>query len=416
LFSAASLIAPFRALRPLPEQAAAVAAPPYDVLSSSEARALAAGNPYSFLHVSKAEIDLPEGSDPYAPEVYERAATSFARLVRDGILVRDEKPMYYAYRLSMPWGDGLHVQTGFAAAASVAAYAAQRIRRHELTRPEKEDDRVRQIEAVNAQTGPVLLAYPDCPRADALLAEVTGAPAEVDVTARDGIRHQLWPIDDDAVLSALTLAIEALPALYIADGHHRSAAAARIAARRHLPGREQASDRFLAVLFPQAQMRILDYNRVVTDLAGLGEDGFLDRLNEFWDVLPAATAVKPANAGEVGLYLPGRWFHLHIRPQYVPDDPVGALDVQLLTDRLLAPILGIADLRRDRRIDFVGGMRGLGELKRRVDGGEMAAAFALVPTSMAALMKVADAGLIMPPKSTWFEPKLADGLVSHVLD
>lgn len=410
------LIAPFRALRPQPQFAANVCAPPYDVLSTEEARVLAAGNEYSFLHVSKAEIDFPPDTDPYAPQVYERAAANLATLIEQGILQRDGQAMYYAYRLTMPWPEGEHVQTGFAAAALVAAYDAQRIRRHELTRPDKEDDRVRQIDAVGAQTGPVLLAYPDCPPADALLDQATASVPAIQVTARDGIRHELWPISDPTVLTGLTLAIEALPALYIADGHHRSAAASRIAAQRHKEGIEQASDRFLAVLFPQAQMRILDYNRVVSDLNGLSEAEFLEQLNDCWDVLPASGPVKPARVGEVGLYLPGRWFRLHIRPQFVPADPVGALDVQLLTDRLLTPILGIGDLRRDQRIDFVGGMRGLSELEKRVDHGGMAAAFAMFPTSMPALMQVADAGLIMPPKSTWFEPKLADGLVSHVLD
>ena len=404
-----SLIKAFTGLRPAPGQAAAVAAPPYDVLSSAEARERAAGKPYSFLHISKPEIDLPAGTDPYAPEVYAKAAANLAQMVAQGIMQRDASPSYYAYRLIM----GDHVQTGLVAAASVAAYDAGRIKKHEFTRPDKEDDRVRQIEATNSQTGPVLLAYPQAPEVDALLRQATaGAPA-ADVTADDGIRHTLWVISGTAMVAALTAAVEALPALYIADGHHRSAAASRVCATRQGAGE---SGYFLAVMFPHHEMRILDYNRVVVDLNGLDEAGFLRRVAENFSVLAAADLEKPSQPGQFRLYLPGRWLQLDIRPELIPQaDPVARLDVSLLSDHLLTPILGIADLRRDKRIDFVGGMRGLAELKRRVDSGEMAAAFALFPTRMEDLMAVADAGNVMPPKSTWFEPKLADGLVSHLI-
>ena len=408
------LIKPFAGLRPAPGQAPAVAAPPYDVLSSDEARLRAAGKPWSFLHISKPEIDLPPGTDPYAPEVYAKAAENLERMLAAGILQRDAAPCYYAYRLSMPTAAGEHVQTGLVAAASVADYATNRIRKHEFTRPDKEDDRVRQIEALNAQTGPVLLAYPTCPDADTLLAQVaTGAP-DADVTATDGIRHTLWVVRDAALIEKISTAVNLLPALYIADGHHRSAAAARVAATRHGAG---SSGYFLAVMFPHHQLRILDYNRVVKDLGGVSEAVFLARVATNFAVSPNTSQVKPARPGEFGLYLPGRWFRLSIKPELVPAaDPVARLDVSLLTEFLLRPVLGIEDLRRDKRIDFVGGIRGLGELETRVNSGEMAAAFALYPTRMEELMAVADAGEVMPPKSTWFEPKLADGLVSHVLD
>jgi uncharacterized protein (DUF1015 family) len=408
------LIRPFAALRPLPERAAAVAAPPYDVLSSEEARARAAGKPYSFLHISKAEIDLPPEVDHYAPEVYAKSAENLKKLIDGKILLRDDKPCYYAYRLVM----GTHAQTGLIASASVAAYDANRIRRHEFTRPDKEDDRVRQIEALNAQTGPVLLAHPDSEEAERLLAAATLDAPVADLTADDGILHTVWRIGDEAAIERIGAVMEAMPALYIADGHHRSAAASRVAAaRRKAGGKADSAEYFLAVIFPARQMRILDYNRVVRDLNGLSADAFLAALGKPCTVAPSDGAAGPERAGSFGLYLGGRWYRLSIRPELVPArDPVRRLDVSLLTDRILGPILGITDLRRDTRIDFVGGIRGLSELERRVDSGEMAAAFAMYPTPLSELMSVADAGEVMPPKSTWFEPKLADGLASHVLD
>jgi uncharacterized protein (DUF1015 family) len=403
-------------LRPAPGHAAAVAAPPYDVLSTDEARERAAGKPWSFLHVSKPEIDLPPGTDPYAPAVYEKAAENFARMLRDGVLVRDASPAYYAYRLTL---DG-HAQTGVVIAASVEAYRSNRIRRHEHTRPDKEDDRVRQIEALNAQTGPVLAAYPASAQVDALLAEAcTGAPQSEAIA--DDVTHQVWRVDDEGVVARLTAAFDAMPALYIADGHHRSAAAARVAdARRAANPRHDGSEsynRFLTVAFAHDQMRILDYNRVVRDLRGMSALEFLMRVGAAFSVKRSATAVRPAQPGEFGLYVKGHWYRLQIKPEHAGvRDPVERLDVSLLTRHLLAPILGVTDLRTDKRIDFVGGIRGLAELERRVDRGEMAVAFSLHPTRMEDLMAVADAGEVMPPKSTWFEPKLADGLVSLVLD
>jgi uncharacterized protein (DUF1015 family) len=316
---------------------------------------------------------------------------------------------------------GEHVQTGVVAAASVADYETNRIRKHELTRPDKEDDRVRQIEALDAQTGPVLLAYPPAPRVDAVLLHATTQPSHTDIEADDGVRHQIWVLSDPEAIGELTAAFDAMPALYIADGHHRSAAAARVAAarRRADPAHSGAEsyNYFLAVAFPHHQLRILDYNRLVKDLKGLGLLEFQMRIGKHFSIRASDAAVRPARHGEFGLYLPKHWYRLEIKPQLAqPADPVKRLDVSLLADYLLAPVLGIEDPRTDKRIDFVGGIRGLSELERRVDGGEAAAAFSLYPTRMEDLMAVADAGRVMPPKSTWFEPKLADGLVSHVLD
>lgn len=410
------LIQPFAGLRPAADRAADIIAPPYDVLSSAEARARAAGKPYSFLHISKPEIDLPEGIDPYSTPVYAKAAENLARLVHEGVLVREAKPCYYVYRIVM----GAHTQIGLVAASSVEQYNRNRIRRHELTRPDKEDDRVRQITAVNAQTGPVLLAYPRAPEVDAILHAATQTAPVADAIADDGIAHTLWVIDDEATIAKLTSAFDAMGSLYIADGHHRSAAASRVAATRSAANAQHTGNEsynyFLSVIFPDHQLRILDYNRVVTDLNGLTREQLLAQLQSAFTVQPSSQAVKPAKHGQYGLYLQGQWFELTIKSELIPQDPVDRLDVSLLTNHLFAPILGITDLRRDKRIDFVGGIRGLPELEKRVDSGEMAAAFSLYPTTMAELMAVADADKIMPPKSTWFEPKLADGVLSHVLD
>ncbi len=413
-----TLIKPFRALRPAPGRAGEVPAPPYDVLSSAEAREHAKGKPWSFLHVSKAEIDLDPAIDPYDRAVYAKAAENLQRMIAAGVLVRDDKPGYYVYRLTRQGQGTEHVETGLAAVASIAAYASNRIRKHEHTTPAKEDDRVRQIEAVNAQTGPVMLAYPTAAEIDALLARAAAGDAAVDVTADDGVRHQLWTIDDDKTIAALTRAVDGLPALYIADGHHRSAAAARVAATR---GGEGSYSYFLAVLFPQHEMTILDYNRVLRDLNGRSPEEVLAKIRQRYAVEASDQPVRPAAAGELGMFLAGRWYRLMLRPERAaenahPDDPVGRLPVTLITRNIIEPIFGITDQRIDKRIDFVGGGRGLAELERLVASGTMAVAFALYPTQMRDLMAVADAGTIMPPKSTWFEPKLADGMVSHVLD
>lgn len=405
------LIRPFAGLRPVPEHAADVVAPPYDVLNSSEARERASGRPWSFLHISKAEIDLPEDTNPYDPAVYAMSADNLKKMMDEGILMRDDSDCYYVYRLIM---DG-HSQTGLVAVASVADYDTNRIRKHEYTRPAKEDDRVRQIEALNAQTGPVLLAYRSQPEIDAILEAVTSMEPVVDVTADDGVQHTFWVVDDAGTIDKLTQGFDAMEAIYIADGHHRSASASRVAKTKGGDGTRN-SDYFLSVIYPHNQMKILDYNRVITDLNGLSKDELISEIDASFTVSAENAAVKPAAPGEFGMYVDGQWYRLKISPALIPDDPVASLDVSLLADHLIEPILGISDPRTDSRIDFVGGIRGLGELERRVDSGEMAVAFSLYPTRMEALMAVADANEVMPPKSTWFEPKLADGLVSHVLD
>jgi uncharacterized protein (DUF1015 family) len=406
-----TLIQPFRALRPAPGRAAEVLAPPYDVLSSAEARDRAKGKPWSFLHISKPEIDLDPAIDPYDRAVYAKAAENLDRMTSSGILKRDDKPCYYVYRLT--WRD--RTQTGLAAVASIADYVTNRIRKHELTTPVKEDDRVRQIEAVDAQTGPVMIGYPAAPQIDAMLARAATRKPEVDVTADDGVRHQLWVIDDDETIAALTRAVDALPAIYIADGHHRSAAAARVAEGRG--ARAGAHRYFLAVLFPDHEMTILDYNRVIKDLNGRTPEALLAELRKIGTVEASDKPVRPAGAAEFGMYLAGRWYRVKLKPELVPgNDPIGRLPITLLARNVIEPLFGITDPRTDKRIDFIGGGRGLAELERRVASGEMAVAFALYPTQMDDLMAVADAGGIMPPKSTWFEPKLADGMVNHVLD
>jgi uncharacterized protein (DUF1015 family) len=403
------LIKPFRALRPASGRAVEVLAPPYDVLSSAEARTRAQGKPWSFLHISKPEIDLDPATDPYDRAVYAKAADNLNHMVDGGVMIRDGKPCYYVYRLT--WRG--HTQTGIACIASLADYATNRIRKHELTTPVKEDDRVRQIEAVNAQTGPVMSGYPEAPAIDALLAQAATGKPEVDVTADDGVRHQLWVIADGAAIDKLTRAFDALPAIYIADGHHRSAAAARVAAARKGEG---SHSYFLSVIFPEREMTILDYNRVVKDLNGRSAEQFLAELRKSFTVTASEQPVRPASAHEYGMYLAGRWYKLSVRPDLVPSDPIGRLPITVLTHNVIEPLLGIKDPRTDKRIDFIGGARGLEGLEARVKSGEMAVAFALYPTQMTDLMAVADAGGIMPPKSTWFEPKLADGMVNHVLD
>ncbi len=410
------LVRPFAGLRPAPERAADVAAPPYDVITRDEASALAEGRPWSFLHVSRPEIDLAPDIDPYAAQVYEKGAENFQRMIAEGVLIRDPAPCYYVYRLAV---DG-HRQTGVACVASVECYERNLVRKHEHTRPDKEDDRVRQITALGAQTGPVMATY----RASAAIAEaVARAVAQNpvhDLTAHDGVRHTLWLVDGDEAVAGMTRAFDGLSELYIADGHHRSASAARVAAARRgaEPGAtgEEGFNYFLTVAFPDDEVRILDYNRVVRDLNGLDEDAFLAKIGERCRLTPSESAVRPPARGHFGMYLPGAWYGLEMAPPAAADDPVAALDISLLHDNLIAPVLGVTEPRTDNRIGFVGGSRGLDGLAQRVDSGDMAVAFSLYPTSLADLMAVADAGLVMPAKSTWFEPKLADGLVSHLLD
>ncbi|MDE3010542.1 MAG: DUF1015 domain-containing protein [Pseudomonadota bacterium] len=414
------LIRPFRGLRPRPDVVAQVAAPPYDVLSSAEARALVVGNPLSFLHLSKPEVDLPEGTAAEATEVYAQGRANLAAMLRAGVLVQDDSPCYYAYRLESP----THALTGLVAAASVAAYENGDIRRHEFTRKAKEDDRTRMIDTMGAQTGPVMLAWRTSDTLRACLASAcTGAPA-LDCQAVDGVRHRLWVIRDAQAVDAISRAAAGIPRLYIADGHHRAASAARVAQARRaaapagsaVPSSDALAEHFLAVIFAHDDMQVLDYNRLVADLQGQTRAGFLARLAELGTLQPEAQPVRPAASGTFGIYLPDQWYRLTLPAASIPaDDPIARLDVSLLADRVLGPLLGIQDPRTDARIDFVGGARGLGELAARVDSGEMAVAFALYPTRVEDVMAVSDQGDVMPPKSTWFEPKLADGMVSYLL-
>jgi uncharacterized protein (DUF1015 family) len=410
-----SLIRPFAGLRPLSERASEVVAPPYDVLNTQEAREQAKNRPWSFLHISKPEIDLPEDTNPYDPTVYAKGAENLQHQISEGILQQDPAPYYYLYRLIM----GSHQQIGLVAAASVPDYDTNRIRKHEFTRPDKEDDRVRQIDALNAQTGPVFLTYKHHSDIDTLVEQLTQAEPSVDVTAQDGVQHSLWVVDNPQHIEKITQTFDVMDNLYIADGHHRSAAASRVAAKRQAENLNHTGDEaynyFLTVIFPDNQMQILDYNRVVTDLNGLSESDFLIQVKQAFSVQAVDGAYKPQQAAEFGMYLKNQWYKLTIAPENIPSDPVKSLDVSLLADNLIAPVLNITDPRRDKRIDFVGGIRGLSELEKRVNSGEMQVAFALFPTSLEALMAVADAEQVMPPKSTWFEPKLADGLVSHLL-
>lgn len=408
-----TLFRPFKAVRPAPQFAQDVVAPPYDVLNSAEAKQKAQGKPYSFLHISKAEIDLPEDVNPYDDAVYAKSAENYNALLKKGVLKQDEKPCYYVYRAT--WKD--HVQTGLAISASVRAYDEGRIKRHELTRIEKENDRVRQIDALNAQTGPVLLAYRQMPQIAAIIEKTVQKPCAYDVAGDNGTRHALWVIDDDADIDAITKAFDAAPAVYIADGHHRSAAAARVAkARAEKNPRhtgEEDYNYFLAVAFPVDEMKILDYNRVVLDLNKLSPEEFFEKLEETFTVTPLLKEEPVAEKRAFHMYFRSQWYRLTFKQTPAPVNAVADLDVSLLSRFVLEPVLNIGDLRTDKRIDFIGGMRGLKELSRLVDEGKAQVAFALYPTQMSDLIAVADAGAIMPPKSTWFEPKLADGMASN---
>ncbi|HEY7292697.1 MAG TPA: DUF1015 family protein [Vicinamibacterales bacterium] len=391
---------PFRALRPRPESASNIAAVPYDVVNADEARALANGNPLSFLRVSRAELELPAGTDPYADAVYERAAVNFRKL-RDGSMVVEDEPSVYFYRLTM----GGHTQTGLAGCFSIDDYDRDVIKKHERTRPDKEDDRTRHMKELGAQTGPVFLTYRAVQDVDAIASRVTAGAPLFDFTAADGVRHAIWRVtgaDRDALVDAFAR----IPALYIADGHHRAASAARARSAGRDPG-------FLAVAFPSNQVQILPYNRIVKDLGGLSADAFLAAVKRSFEVAPGPAS--PSAHGEISMFLDGRWYSLKPTEKAPAGNVIAGLDVSVLQDRLLAPILKIADVRTDKRIDFVGGARGTAELESLVRSGKAAVAFSLFPVSVADLMAVSDAGAIMPPKSTWFEPKLRDGLLIHVL-
>lgn len=403
------LIAPFRALCPAPGLAGDVVAPPYDVLDTAEARVLAAGRPFSFLHLSRPEIDADPPADGSLPLDYGAAAARFAQMQATGVLVRDVAPCCWVYRLTRGGRD----QTGIAAAFSLAAYRAGRIRRHELTLTDTEADRVRQIRALAAQTGPAFLIHRPDSAIDGTLARIARGTPAIDCLAQDGVRHRLWRLDAPEDIARVTAAFEAQPRLYIADGHHRTAAAARVDAARSQGGR------FLAVSFASDALQILPVHRLVRDLDGLEVEAFLTRVRGRCALEPSAAPVLPGRPGEAGLYLDGAWYRLTLGGSggtAQAGDPAEHLDVRRLQDRLLSPVLGIHDPREDPRLDFVGGVRGLQGLTAPVDGGAMRAAFALHPAAMADLLAIADLGATMPPKCTWFEPKLADGLLSLVLE
>jgi uncharacterized protein (DUF1015 family) len=405
-----AVIQPFRALRPPAEKVSLVASPPYDVVSTEEARALAADNPLSFLHVSRPEIDLPAGTDLYSDVVYGKAADNFEKLVRECPLTEEETPSVYLYRLVM----GGHEQIGVVACCSVDEYDRNLIRKHERTRPDKEDDRTRHMLTLNSQTGPVFLTYRARPDIDTMVLETTASAPLYDFTAPDGVQHTIWRAPDPV---RFVQAFREVPLLYIADGHHRAASASR--ARAELKERsfghtgDEEYNYFLTVIFPDNQLQILPYNRIVRDLNMLTAGEFFLKVTTKFNVLEDAPPT-PERPGQWSMYFVKRWYGLTLKDAPAPGgDPVASLDVSLLQDHLLDPILGIKDVRTDKRIDFIGGIRGTEELEQLVDDGKAAVAFSLYPTTIADLLRVSDAEGIMPPKSTWFEPKLRDGILIH---
>jgi uncharacterized protein (DUF1015 family) len=382
------------------------------VVNTEEARAYAKGNPLSFFHVSRPEIDLAPGTDSHAPEVYDLGLKNLQRFLKEGALVADKTPCFYLYRQKM----GDHVQVGLVAGASVAEYQQGLIKKHELTRADKEDDRTKHIDVLNGNDEPVFLTYPARASIDALVAKITSRTPAYDFVTEDGIGHVFWVVDDKEEIAAIEKEFRAIPALYVADGHHRSAAASRTCELRKKAGGHTGKEEynfFLAVIFPDNQMQIMDYNRVVKDLNGLSEAAFLKRIEEKFAIEPTEKK-KPVRLHDFGMYLGGRWQMLRAKEgTFDPRDPVACLDVSILQENLLAPVLGIKDPRTDKRIDFVGGIRGTAELEKLVSSGKFKVAFSMFPTRIEQLIAIADAGKIMPPKSTWFEPKLRSGLVLH---
>jgi uncharacterized protein (DUF1015 family) len=412
-----AIVKPFMAVRPKQELAAKVASLPYDVMNTSEAREMAAGNPISFLHVSRAEIDFPEGIDEHGKDVYERARTNFYQLIEDGVLAKDEKPMFYIYAQTM---NGRQ-QVGLVASSSVEDYFNNVIKKHEFTRPEKEEDRIRHMETLQAHVGPIFLTYPSNLKVDAIVNEVVRTELPVyDFTADDGVTHKVWTVSDSAKIESITAVFETeIPFTYIADGHHRTASAAKVGRKMrdhnaNHTGHEEYNY-FLSVLFPDEQLAIMDYNRLVKDLNGFTPEALLQKLQESFSITKCTLdTAKPKLLHDFAMYLNGQWYNLKANAAIVKQDTIGVLDVTILQENVLAPLLGVEDPRTNKRIDFVGGIRGLEELQKRVDAGDSAVAFALFPVSLRQLMDIADSGQVMPPKSTWFEPKLRDGLFCHL--
>lgn len=410
-------VRPFKAFRPKPEFAGEVAAKPYDVLSSDEARHEVVGHPLSFLRVGKPEVDLDPALDHYDPKVYAKAKENLLKLIDQGVLVEDQAPFLYVYAQTM---EG-RIQYGIVGCASVEEYLNDTIKKHELTRKDKEEDRCKHVRATNSHSGPVFLTYPDNPQIDAIVSKITSTQAENDFEASDGIRHQTWVVRDFATIKTLQQLFAGVGSLYVADGHHRTAAAAIMGRERKQANPQHRGDEeynfFLAVCFPASQLRIFDYNRVVKDLNGLSTEEFFDKAKKTFSLSKIQGRPRLSNKGEFGLYLGSDWY-MFFAPEslMMVSDPVERLDVTILQKHLLDPILGIKDPRTDKRIDFVGGIRGMDGLEKRVNSGEMKLAISMFPTSIHELIAIADAGKIMPPKSTWFEPKLRDGLFVHFLD
>lgn len=411
-------VKPFRGLRPPREIVTDVVSRPYDVLNSAEARSEAEGNPKSLYHIIKPEIDFEPGTDEHAPEVYDKAVENFEVFQSNGWLVQDNKEHYYIYAQTM---DG-RTQYGIVVAANVADYMEGRIKKHELTRRDKEEDRMKHVRVNNANVEPVFFAFPDNEALEEIIRKVTAGEAEYDFVAPDGFGHHFWVIDDESMIKSITEEFAKIPSLYIADGHHRTAAAALVGNEKAQQNPEHHGEEeynyFLAVAFPASHLQIIDYNRLVRDLNGMSPAEFLEHLSRNFEVVDKGTVpYRPAALHNFSLYLEGHWYSLTARPgTYDDNDPIGVLDVTVSSDLILRDLLGITDLRSDKRVDFVGGIRGLEELKHRVDSGEMAAALALYPVTMDQLINIADSGNIMPPKTTWFEPKLRSGLVIHKLD
>lgn len=404
-------IQPFKAVRPQTDKAAQVASPPYDVLNSAEAAEQTKNNPNSFLRITKSEVDLPGIADIHTAEVYEKAKSNLQDFLSKGILLREDKPCYYIYELVM---NGRH-QTGLVAVSSVDDYEADIIKKHEFTRPEKEQDRINHIRTSGAQTGNVFLAYRDVAAINSLIENWKQRTPLYDFVAEDGIGHTIWVVNEEAAIAQLTeLFDKEVPYTYIADGHHRAASAAKV--RKSLEaGYHDHANYFLTTLFPAGELHIMDYNRVVKDLNGHTESDFLRALYDHFEVERMPSAFSPTRLHEFGMYLGGQWFKLTAKEGTYKTDPIGVLDVTILSELILDPMLGIKDQRTDKRIDFVGGIRGLGELEKRVNSSEMKIAFSLHPVSIQQLFDIADSGNVMPPKSTWFEPKLRDGLLTHLI-
>jgi uncharacterized protein (DUF1015 family) len=410
-----AIVKPFRGLRPRPDLVAKVASPPYDVLDSDEARRMVKDNPLSFLRVVKPEVDLDPSVDLYSDEVYRQGAANLRSLMENGAMIQDSQPLFYFYRQVMED----HSQTGLVSCVSALDYENDVIKKHEHTREAKEKDRVRHIEAQNAQSGPVFLTYRDLDAVSDIQERVCSGESLYDFTAEDGVRHTFWKVPAEDQAAGIIQAFAALPTLYVADGHHRSAAGTIVARKRRQSNPNHTGEEeynfFLAVLFPKSHMKILPYNRVVTDLAGLSEESFMTRVGQTFEIIAGADP-SPQAPRRYSMYISGSWFGLHPREgTYDPSDPVGSLDASILQSNLLSPVLGIDDPRKSERIDFVGGIRGTAELQRLVDSGEYSVAFSMYPTTVDQLISVAESGKVMPPKSTWFEPKLRSGIVVHVL-